>query len=81
VYEVALRCNASFELIGGAPISTQGIVRTASIADNVLILSRGSNINLVDISENPRRDLLVLSSFSEELEDMVSLNYLLHQKH
>lgn len=53
-------------------LSTPEIIRTISFSDNMLILSRGSAINLVDIAKRPRRDLLVLSPYTDDLEDMVS---------
>ncbi|KAF9448928.1 hypothetical protein P691DRAFT_813357 [Macrolepiota fuliginosa MF-IS2] len=70
VYEVALKPDASFKLLMTVRLSTPEIIRSISFSDNMLILSRGSAINLVDIAKKPRRDLLVLSPYSEDLEDM-----------
>lgn len=72
MYEVALKPDTAFKLLATVRLSTPEIIRTISLTDNMLILSRGSAINLVDIYRKPRRDLLVLSPYSEDLEDMVS---------
>lgn len=72
VYEVALGPGASFKLVAAVRLPTAEIIRSISFSDNMLVLSRGSAINLIDITKKPRRNLLVLSPYSEDLEDMVS---------
>ncbi|EKM82030.1 hypothetical protein AGABI1DRAFT_126380 [Agaricus bisporus var. burnettii JB137-S8] len=76
VYEVALRPNASFQLIARGRVSTSAISRTTSIVDNIIILSRGSKIILVDISENPRRDPRRESLWNGAIEIRVFDRYL-----
>lgn len=70
VYEVALKANSSFKLLTSVRLNEPEIIRTISFHDNILLLSRGSAINLVDISNKPSRDILVLSPYSDDLEDM-----------
>lgn len=71
MYEVFLKPNSFFKLLADVRLAVPEIIRTLSVADNMLLLSRGSAINLVDINTRPRRDLLVLSPYSEDLEDVV----------
>ncbi|KAJ3564986.1 hypothetical protein NP233_g7932 [Leucocoprinus birnbaumii] len=70
VYEVALKAHSSFKLLSIVRLSEPGIIRTISFHDNILLLSRGSAINLVDINAKPQRDIVVISPFSDDLEDM-----------
>ncbi|KXN86742.1 hypothetical protein AN958_09733 [Leucoagaricus sp. SymC.cos] len=88
VYEISLKANASSKLIATVRLPEQEIIRAISFTDKMLILSRGSAINFVDINNKPRRNLtwnaaidirmfsrhiFVFKSRSIEVHDMDSL--------
>jgi hypothetical protein len=76
VYEVPLKAaSVSFRLLTTVPLNQPEIIRAINFADNALILSYGSSINLVDVAGKLHRNLMVLSPYADDLEEMVRGNF------